>query len=177
MSNTRNGEFKAQRSPLPACNSDNFICRFYVVSSLKRDISEGLKYFAFTYMRSITKTKGNNRISTRRSQHGTARQNLSIPPRVTNLAPQVLHLDILAEGRPHPRTGNTIPTKPTMTQASSPMQLLQHVCKPKRMSVLAMLRGVGTPCKITRTLHCPLNLQACSKNSLPESKRGVFLAN
>jgi hypothetical protein len=58
MSNTRNGEFKAQRSPLPACISDNFICRFYIVSSLKRDIPEGLKYSTFTYMRSITKTKG-----------------------------------------------------------------------------------------------------------------------
>ena len=58
MSNTRNGEFKAQRFPLPACISDNFICRFYVVSSLKRDIPEGLKYSTFTYMRSITKTKG-----------------------------------------------------------------------------------------------------------------------
>jgi hypothetical protein len=56
MSNTRNGEFKAQRSPLPARISDNIICRFYVVSSLKRDILEGLNYLTSIYMRSITKS-------------------------------------------------------------------------------------------------------------------------
>jgi hypothetical protein len=58
MSNTRNGELKAQRSPLPARISDNIIRRFYVVSSLKRDIPEGLKYLTSIYVRSITKRKG-----------------------------------------------------------------------------------------------------------------------
>jgi len=58
MSNTTNGELKAQRSPLPARISDNITCRFYVVSSLKRDILEGLKSLTSIYMGSITKRKG-----------------------------------------------------------------------------------------------------------------------
>lgn len=117
-----------------------------------------------------------NRISTPKRASGIAPPSPSILLPAMML-PQDLLQDIPAEVRRIPATQNPTPTKPTTTLTSNLTPLSPHDSKPKKMSVLAAPREVGTPCKITRILLCPPNHPATSKSFPQESRSGVFLAS
>jgi hypothetical protein len=59
----------------------------------------------------------------------------------------------------------------------NPTRLSLQDCKPKKTSVLATPREVGTPCKITRILLSLPNLQDINKSFPRESRNEVCLAS
>jgi len=113
-----------------------------------------------------------NRISTPKRASGIALPSPSILQ--TMMLPQDHLQDIPAEVRHISATRNPTPTKPTTTLTSNLTPLSPRGSKPKKMSVLAAPREVGTPCKITRIPLCPPNHPATSKSFPQESRSGVF---
>jgi hypothetical protein len=117
-----------------------------------------------------------NRISTRKRASGIAPPSPSILL-LAMMLPQDLLQDIPAVVRRMPATQNPTPTKPTTTLTSNLTPLSPHDSKPKKMTVLAVPREVGTPCKITRIPLCRPNHPVTSKSFPQESRSGVSLAS